>query len=119
MQHIGTLFLAKRKPETGRADDGAFTLTLSLIDNLGDGRKEQYRARWTGPDAQAFWQAHENDLQPGAILRAELSHVCIHSGATYPNVPELRARIVSLEYRPKAQPMPPAQSHNPYRAATA
>lgn len=102
MQHTGTLYLAKRKPETGRAEDGSFTLTLSLIDNLGDGRKEKYRARWSGPDAQSFWDQHQHDLQPGAILRAELSHVRIHSGTTFPPMPELRARIVTLQHCPKA-----------------
>ncbi len=102
MQHIGTLYLAKRKPEMGRAEDGSFTLTLSLIDNLGDGRKEQYRARWSGPEAQAFWSAHQSDLQPGAILRGELSHVHVHTGNTYPPHPELRARIVTLTHCPKA-----------------
>lgn len=119
MQHTGTLFLAKRKPETGVAPDGNFTLTLSLIDNLGDGRKEQYRARWSGPDAQAFWHAHESDLQPGAILHAELSHVHVHNGATYPALPELRARIVSLQHCPKVPPAPRPQPSAPARLATA
>ena len=106
MQHIGTLYLAKRKPETGRAEDGSFTLTLSLIDNLGDGRKEQYRTRWSGPAAQAFWDDHQNDLQPGAILRAELSHVCVHLGSGYGVPPELRARVVTLAYLPKTTSAP-------------
>lgn len=119
MQHTGTLFLGKRKPETGRAEDGSFTLTLSLIDNLGDSRKEQYRARWSGPDAQAFWDAHQHDLVAGAILRAELSHVHIHNGATYPALPELRARIVSLQYRPKTAPPPRPAPSAPTRLATA
>ncbi|ADV01297.1 hypothetical protein [Alicycliphilus denitrificans] len=116
MQHIGTLFLAKARPVVDVGPDGEFRLTLALIDNLGGGQKEGYRVRWTGPDARAFWDAQQRNLLPGAVLRAELTHLRQHMGNAYPHVPELRARVVRLEVVPKASacaaPQPSNQEHH-------
>lgn len=103
MHHTGTLFMSKTRPEIGLAD-GAFALTLLLLDNLGAAGKEAYRVRWTGPQAQAFWQAHQGDLVPGAVLRVELEHLRAHVGAIHPPMPELRARVISAEICPKRPP---------------
>ncbi len=111
MQHIGTLFLSKTKPEPG-AREGQFTLDLLLLDNLGKLGKEPYRVRWSGPEAQAFWAAHSEDLTPGAVLDVELSNVRAVAGATRPVMPELRARVVRMRLLPRSAPAPqPASEH--------
>ncbi|KQO23473.1 hypothetical protein ASF16_04740 [Acidovorax sp. Leaf78] len=104
MQHTGTLFMSKARAEVSKAEDGAFQLTLQLIDSLGTHMKQVYRVRWEGPEAQAFWKAHANDMQPGAIVDARLTRVYQHTGATHPPRPELRATAVSLQYMPKRTP---------------
>ena len=113
MQHIGTLFLAKARPVVDAGPGGEFRLTLALIDNLGGGHKEGYRVRWTGPEARAFWDAQQAHLLPGAVLRAELSHLRQHLGGAYPFTPELRARVVRLEVVPKAAPAAPTPTSTP------
>lgn len=119
MHHTGTLYMSKARPETGTGDGGAFQLTLQLIDNLGTHAKQVYRVRWEGPEAAAFWQRHQADLQPGAILRAELQHLRVHVGATYPPLPELRARAKTLEICPKRLPAERGQLSNQEHGATA
>lgn len=119
MRHLGTMYLAKAKPVADKAADGTFQLTLALVDNLGDGRKEGYRVRWKGPAAQAFWDTHRAELLPGAICRVELSHLSQHMGATYPYAPELHARVVSLEICPKRSPAEREQLSNQEQSNTA
>lgn len=119
MRHLGTMYLAKAKPVADKAADGTFQLTLALVDNMGDGRKEGYRVRWDGPAAQAFWDAHRAELLPGAICRVELSHLRQHMGSAYPYVPELRARVVSLEICPKRSQAKHGQLSNQEQSNTA
>lgn len=103
MQHTGNLFLGHTKPVADRNDAGDFQLTLLLIDNLGHLGKEAYRVRWTGPEANAFWSAHRDDLVPGAIVYVELTHLRAHVGTTRPPLPELRARVARATYCPRRQ----------------
>lgn len=100
MQHTGTLYLSKTKPEIAE-HEGQFALLLLLMDNLGKQGLEPYRVRWTGPEAQAFWASHKGDLTPGAALDVELSNVRAMSGATRPPMPELRARVARMRLRPR------------------
>ena len=104
MHATGTLYLGKARPVADTAPDGEFRLTLLLIDNLGGNEKESYRVRWSGPQAQAFWQARSAELVPGAIVHAELERIRATAGATYPPIAELRARVVQLEIVPKRLP---------------
>ena len=104
MHATGTLYLGKPRPVADTAPDGEFRLTLLLIDNLGGNEKESYRVRWSGPQAQAFWQARSAELVPGAIVHAELERIRATAGATYPPIAELRARVVRLEIVPKRLP---------------
>ncbi len=111
MQHTGTLFLSKTKPET-TTHEGQFALLLLLMDNLGKQGLEPYRVRWAGPEAQAFWNAHQAELTPGAPLHVELSNVRAVAGATRPVMPELRARVVRMRLLPRSAPAPqPASEH--------
>ena len=95
MHHTGTLFMSKTRPIVARDADGSFRLELALVDNMGrnpaTGRdeKEAYRVHWTGPEAKAFWEAHQGDLTPGTPLHAELTRLRAHPGPqTYPPMPE-------------------------------
>ncbi len=107
MHHTGTLYMSKQRP-TVDATAGAFRVELVLVDNLGrnpvTGReeKEAYRVRWTGPEAAAFWTAHQADLTAGAPLHVELERLRAHPGPqAYPPVPELRGRVVRLQLLPR------------------
>ncbi len=104
MHHTGTLFMSKAKPEAGKAEDGAFRLTLQLIDRLGAHETQVYRVRWEGPAAEAFWLRHVEALTPGAVLHAELTRLRVYVGATYPPVPELRGRVTALQMGAKRLP---------------
>ncbi|WP_343593792.1 hypothetical protein [Paracidovorax wautersii] len=120
MQHTGTLFLSKTKPEI-TTHEGQFALVLLLMDNLGKQGLEPYRVRWLGPEAEAFWHAHQADMTPGAVLDVDLTHVRAVSGATRPPMPELRARVVRMTLRPRPTTSSPAQPPNqpPRQVATA
>lgn len=101
MRHTGYVFLAKAKPVAETTEDGTFRLTLCVMDDVGHGRREGYRVRWEGPEARAFWQRHQHDLQPGAVLDAQLENVRIHMGANFNARPELHARVITLTYCPR------------------
>ena len=81
MHHTGTLFMSKTRPIVARDADGSFRLELALVDNMGRNpitkrdEKEAYRVRWSGPEAKAFWEAHQGDLTPGTPLHAELARL--------------------------------------------
>ena len=113
MHHTGTLFMSKTRPIVAKGADGSFRLELALVDNMGrnpaTGRdeKEAYRVRWSGPEAKAFWEAHQGDLTPGTPLHAELTRLRAHPGPqTYPPMPELRGRVVRLQLLPRRTPAP-------------
>ena len=91
------LFLGRTTPLAQCDEKGVFGLTLLLIDNLGDGRKEGYRVRWCGEQARAWWAAHRELLRPGAALQVRLSHLHVYPGSNAPYTAELRARVVSME----------------------
>lgn len=118
----GTFFLSKQRPTAAADSAGAFRLELVLVDNLGrnpaTGReeKEAYRVRWVGPDAQAFWAAHQAELTAGAPLHAELHRLRAHPGPNaFPPMPELRARVLRLQLLPRRASGAPSTSE----AATA
>lgn len=120
MNANGIMYLGKAKPEVDTDAAGAFRLRLLVVDNLGTNKKEPWRVAWTGPQAQAFWQAHQGDLQPGAVLRCQLEHIRVFPGTnSYPPLPELRARVVSLEICPKRMPTVREQLSNQEQHATA
>lgn len=73
MQATGLLFLNKTRPLATTAADGTFQLTLFAIDRIGPHRIEPWAVRWTGPAAQSFWQAHRQQLSPGAAIRVTTS----------------------------------------------
>ncbi|WP_312781667.1 hypothetical protein [Acidovorax temperans] len=113
MQTTGTLFMSKTRPTVNTGTDGSFRLELALVDNMGrnpaTGRdeKEAYRVHWIGPEAKAFWEAHQGDLTAGAPLHAELERLRAHPGPqTYPPMPELRGRVVRLQLLPRRAPAP-------------
>lgn len=109
MQHTGQLYIGKGRPVAETSADGVFRLTLALIDNLGDGTKERYRVRWSGPQARDFWAAHGDALLPGAVLRAHLTHLHQYAGSAWPHTAELHARVVDLALvAPVPQPAPAA-----------
>ena len=97
----GLYFLPKQqRPVVGRDVDGNFQLTIPMLDVLSAKRKEGYRVRWTGPEAEAFWNAHREDLKPGAAVYGEITHIFIHMGTGHNGKPELHARAISLTYCP-------------------
>lgn len=107
MHATGTLFMSKARPEVTR-EHGQFRLVLLLLDNLGITGKEAYRVRWEGPEAEAFWNAHQRDLVAGAVLQVELTHLRAYVGTTRPPLPELRARVTRATYCPKREHHPAA-----------
>lgn len=105
MQAAGMLFLGRTPPLAQCDDKGVFGLTLLLIDNLGDGRKEGWRVRWYGEQARAFWLAQRDALRPGVALLVRLSHLHVQAGSNAQYTAELRARVVSMELATAAAPV--------------
>ena len=72
------LYLAnKTKPVARVAADGVFGLTL-LTCRTRDGRgRDAWLLRWSGPQAQAFWQQDGTDLVPGAELLADVDYTSL------------------------------------------
>jgi len=87
----GTFFLSRSRPETGQDANGAFRLTLRVLDRQGPHRVEPYVAHWSGPAAALWFNEHSHELQPGRPLDLEL-----HNPHTLPGlrVSELHATVV-------------------------
>ena len=100
LRHTGTMFLSRTKPEAGTAANGAFQLQLLLFDRLGPGVVEPWRVAWSGPEADDFWQQHQADLQPGAVLQVSLERARIHLMFSNPPRCEIHARVVRAELVP-------------------
>lgn len=114
---IKTLYMSKLPPITGREADGSFRLELPLVDNLGKNpwtgkdEKESYEVRWSGPAAEAFWNAHRADLVSGAILRTQLQRLRARITPNYfPPRAAIAARAIGVEVIPK-------RTHHPAAAA--
>ena len=123
MHHTGTLYMSKQLPVTGTERDGSFRLELVLVDNMGrnpfTGKedRETYRVRWAGPEAQAFWAAHQADLTSGTPLRAELQRLRGHVDTSiYPPRSELQCRAKNIEMVPKRSPAQREQLSNQEQA---
>ena len=91
------LFFVSRTPAIARPDPAlGFVLTLHLIDNQGEHKKEPYVVRWTGEQARAFWTAH-GALAAGTPLEVELRNPRSFMGG---RSPEIHAQVVRCELKP-------------------
>ena len=122
MQATGLLFLNKTRPLATTAADGTFQLTLFAIDRIGPHRIEPWAVRWTGPAAQAFWQAHRQQLTPGTPIRVTTSR--FRSFVQRGLQPEIHASADLVELAPPrsgtcADDAQAANDHTATRAAIA
>lgn len=101
LRHTGTMFLSRTKPEASAAANGTFQLQLLLFDRLGPGVVEPWRVAWAGPEAHHFWQQHEADLVPGAVLKVTLERARIHLIFSKPPICEIHARVITVDLAPK------------------
>ena len=62
MHHTGTLYLSRTRPVVDTAPDGAWRLTLLLLDRQGTHETEAWRVRWVG-DAARAWHAQQLSTQ--------------------------------------------------------
>lgn len=102
MHHTGTLYLSRTRPVVDTAPDGAWRLTLLLLDRQGTHETEAWRVRWVGDAARAWHAQHQHLLEPGAVLRVQLERARSHIGQA--TTPEIRARVVCMEIEPKRPP---------------
>ena len=103
MRHTGMLFLSRQRPQAAPARCGTFQLQLLAYDRIGPHQTEPWRIVWTGVAAKRFWQQHEADLNPGAVLNVTLEAARTHTLHTRPPTAEMQARVVSMELVPKTQ----------------
>ncbi|MDH1700312.1 hypothetical protein [Comamonas terrigena] len=104
MRHIGQLFLSRQRPQAALARCGTFQLQLLAYDRIGPHQTEPWRIVWTGIAAKRFWQLHEADLNPGAVLNVTREAARTHTLYTRPPTAEVQARVVSMELVTKPQP---------------
>lgn len=101
----GTFFISRDRParpavSAGSGPDGAFTLTMRVVDNQGPRRLELYVVRWTGEAARQWW-ARNVPLEAGDALSLRL--VNPRSFVTY-SVPEIQADVTHCERLPRYAP---------------
>lgn len=94
------MFVPKARPQVAVAADGTFQLTMRLLDRLGPGRTEAWLAHWTGPEAMAWWNQHQAELQPGTPMRVQLTCPRIHFDRNA-RCPEIHARLQHIEFAPR------------------
>lgn len=97
MRHTGMLFLSRQHPQAAPARCGTFQLQLQAFDRIGPHQTESWRIVWTGIAAKRFWDEHQADLRPGAVLRVELEAARTHALFSRPPSAEIHARVVSME----------------------
>lgn len=104
MRHTGQLFLSRQRPLAAPARCGTFQLQLLAYDRIGPHQTEPWRIVWTGIAAKRFWQKHEADLNPGAVLNVTLEAARTHTLHTRPPTAEVQAHVVSMALEPSPQP---------------
>lgn len=112
MRHTGMLFLSRHRPQAGCAKCGAFQVQLQVYDRLDKHQTETWCITWTGPAAHRFWQQHEHNLKPGAVLQVELEHARLHTIFSRPPQAIVHARVIQMEYVPRAQPANAQHQHS-------
>ncbi len=117
MHHTGTLYLSRTRPVVDTAPDGAWRITLLLLDRQGTHETEAWRVRWAGEAARAWHAQHQHLLEPGAVLRVQLERARAHQGQAH--VPEIRARAICIEIDTKRPQTEREQLSKPERAASA
>lgn len=99
MRHTGMLFLSRTHPLAGPARCGTFQLQLLAYDRIGPHQTEPWRIVWTGIAAKRFWDEHQTDLLPGAVLLVELEAARLHALHSKPPTAEVHARVVSMQLK--------------------
>ena len=95
--HSGIWHMSKTRPQAQRSADGTFGVVLLVMDRQGPHQVEPWRVTYSGPQAQAWWDAEGNTLQPGDTLRLTLTHMRIHTVADRHAVrSEAQARVQEL-----------------------
>ena len=116
MHHTGTLYLSRTRPVVDTAPDGAWRLTLLLLDRQGTHETEAWRVQWKGEAARAWHADHQRLLEPGAVLRVHLERARSYLGQA--NVPEIRARVICIEIDTKRPPDKRNQLSNKEQSAS-
>lgn len=119
MYAAGRLFLSRTRPVAKNAADGTFGLQLFALDRLGSHQVESWVVLWYGPEALAFWQQHQAQLVPGAVIHVETERMRAHQVRGC--VPEIHAAAshIALEARAPAAPDQIPQDHHQPAQATA
>lgn len=99
MDAQGLVFLGKARPLATRSTSGEFQLTLLAMDRIGPGNVEPWRITWTGPEAEQFWDEHQQHLTAGTPLRVEADRLRIHQPPHCRPEMHCRARRISLAPR--------------------
>lgn len=98
MQHTGTLYLSKTRPQASTAADGTFQLQLFAFDRQGPHQVEPWRLVWTGEVAEAFLLRNGSELMPGTALSVQANraraHIAGRAGA------EIVAHVICCEIAP-------------------
>lgn len=115
MQAHGTLYMSRTPPLATTAADGQFQLTLLLMDRMGPHRVEPWRVTWSGPEARAWWQAHEQALPPGQPLAIRAT--AIRSFVSGRTAPETHARVLSCALVPRPERADQTTDHQPQAEA--
>ena len=79
MKATGTLFLSRSHPLVQKNATGEFMLTLCTVNRIAPKQTEAWRLVWSGPAAQAFFNAHKSCLTPGAVMHVEAMDVRTHT----------------------------------------
>lgn len=93
-----TLFLAKERPLANRAADNTFQVQMLCMDDIGNGQREAWRLLWGGPEAEAWWNANRDQLQPGQPLTVKATRIRAMQGG---RAPEIHARVLELQLAPR------------------
>lgn len=110
-----TLFLAREKPLATRTSANAFQLQMLAMEALDNGMREPWRLFWIGPEAQAWFEAHQATLKSGQPLHVTATRLRAIAG---PRVPEIHARVLALELAPwRHQPAANQATQQAERAA--
>ena len=101
MHHTGTLYLSRTRPVVDTAPDGAWRLTLLLLDRQGTHETEAWRVRWVDEAARAWHAQHQHLLEPGAVLRVQLERARSHLGQAKFTLVSVRANNSSTQLNMK------------------
>lgn len=96
-----TMFKGRERAQAVQAADGAFALTMRVMDDVDSRSRESWLLTWAGEEARTWWATHGATLEAGQPLQVQATRI---RAFAHPRGAEIHAQVLSLALAPRRYP---------------